>query len=137
MMDFDVQRENEAMRRALRELHAKANGLPRKAHTGYIPISARIADCRVKQGTKDLKLAYSVTYESAYPATTYPMTALLPRIEQELSALAAASEYEGDTPPRLWEIRLSVQYSKGDNWTVQAIFDKQFNTIYRKEVHND
>lgn len=119
--------ENTAMRRALRERHAKENGISRKAHSGYILQSKRIADTRIRLGTKDVRNAFIADYETCYSADTMPVLALKPHIEEDLAQLAANAEYEGSDPPRLLETRLSVPRGAA-NWVVTGIFNKEFAT---------
>lgn len=121
-----IMAENEAMRKALRERHAKENGIPRKTHTGYILLSVRVQDMRVRQGTRDLKNAALYEYETAFPTTTTPIVFLKPRIEAELTALAVTGEYAGETPPRLYETRFNTNKNSG-HWIVTAVFDKEFS----------
>lgn len=125
-----LEKELAAIRRTLYGIHRHDLGLqPRDStdHTGYIVQSKKVSDVRVRQGTKDLKNAYTVDYETSYTESTFPILALRPRIESDLAALAASGEYEGDTPPRLYETRFTLPRG-GERWVVTAIFDKEFCT---------
>lgn len=130
MPQDETLRENEAMRRTLQGRYNRDRELrPRDGeHSPYTFLSCRVSDTRVRQGTKDLRDAFFTDWETCFPASTYPITVFRKRIEADMTALAAASDYEGSIAPRVQETRFSLP--RGANrWVITVIFDRLWPVV--------
>lgn len=99
-----LEAENKAMRRILYGKHRKDRDLrPRDTpnQCGYIPLSMRICNTKVRQGIKDLKDTFFAEFETCYLSDTMPITAFKKKTKGDLIELTSKTSYCGTAAPHL------------------------------------
>lgn len=122
-----LERENNAMRATIRGRANKECGLSRTNHHGFVLLSRKVQDAKVRMGSHELHKAMLADFETPYPATQL-ITPFWQRIEYILQQLALEGQYEEGREPKLWELKFFTT-RKGRLWCVTAIYDREWTFL--------